>query len=69
MIIRITSYLRQMWAMQKDLGRKRFLPGVLVDKEAAIKSLKWVKDSAKDKHCIEAIANHDRHIQPHCILL
>lgn len=73
--IKITNDYQDYVLLASDVGyaerswKEEILPGVLVDKEAAIKSLKWVKDSAKDKHCIEAIANHDRHIQPHCILL
>lgn len=45
------------------------LPGLVVNKDDAIKSLNWVKAQAIDEHCIKAIANHDVEVQPQVISL
>lgn len=49
--------------------RKNILPGVVVDKKDAQESLDWVRYTAQDENCIEAIANHDTETKPHTIIL
>ena len=44
-------------------------PGTALDDELAMKSLKWIRETALDENCIEALANHDEGIIPHTIEL
>lgn len=44
-------------------------PGTALDDELAMKSLKWIRETALDQDCIEALANHDAGIFPHTIEL
>ena len=42
-------------------------PGTALDGEMALKSLRWIHDTALDENCIEALANHDPAVVPHII--
>ena len=42
-------------------------PGTALDGDMAMKSLKWIHDTALDENCIEALANHDPDVKPHVI--
>ena len=44
-------------------------PGICTSRKAAITSLGWVRDMAHNPNCIEALANHDTHTDPHVITL
>ena len=45
------------------------MPGVRVNKQDVMESLKWVKQIASDPKCVAAIANHDADITPHTIVI
>lgn len=45
------------------------MPGVRVNKQDVVESLKWVKQIASDPNCVAAIANHDADITPHTIVI
>ncbi len=45
------------------------LPGIVEDKEKAIKSLKWIQNISEDKNCIKILATHDKDVEPHVITL
>src|SRR5690606_12214681 len=55
-----TGYAKKSW-------EQMILPGVQVDKNEVIASLKWTKMMAENPNCIEAIANHDTNIIPKVI--
>ncbi|MNN12641.1 N-acyl homoserine lactonase AttM [compost metagenome] len=57
-----TGYARKSW---EDM----ILPGIVVNKQQAFESLKWVKRMSLEPNCIEVIANHDPEIMPHSIEL
>ncbi|ALA44860.1 MULTISPECIES: N-acyl homoserine lactonase family protein [Paenibacillus] len=57
-----TGYAKKSW-------EEMILQGVLVNKQQAIESLKWVKHMSNEPNCIEVIANHDPDIKPHTIVL
>lgn len=48
---------------------KMLTPGICTSRKAAIASLGWVRDMAHNADCIEALANHDPHTDPHLITL
>jgi N-acyl homoserine lactone hydrolase len=52
-----TGYAKKSW-------EKMILPGVQVDKQEVVESLKWMKSMAENPNCIEAIANHDVDVHP-----
>ncbi|MDQ0297846.1 glyoxylase-like metal-dependent hydrolase (beta-lactamase superfamily II) [Salibacterium salarium] len=43
--------------------KEYILPGLMVDKQAAQKSLKWVQEFSRRKDCYRVIANHDPSIR------
>lgn len=43
--------------------------GVCMDKNAQRKSLKWIREQSMSEDCVESLANHDRDIVPHTILI
>ena len=45
------------------------LPGISMDKVAQKASLQWIREQSMDGRCIESIANHDRDVEPHAIVL
>ncbi len=47
--------------------REMIRPGTALDGDMAMKSLKWVHDTALDPNCMEALANHDPDVKPHTI--
>lgn len=49
--------------------KKMIMPGVRVNKDDVIQSLKWVQLQAESPHCVAAIANHDADVTPHTITL
>jgi len=54
------GYAEKSW---KELIR----PGTALDGSMAMKSLKWIHDTALDPNCVEALANHDPGVDPHTI--
>ena len=55
-------YNRQSW-------EQMCLPGIMVNKDKAKASLKWVHDMSQKKECMEILATHDPEIRPHKIIL
>lgn len=49
--------------------KENIIPGIVINKENALKSLKWIKEMSLDKNCIEAVANHDPNIKQHIVTL
>lgn len=53
----------------KKSWEEMILPGVMINKEDLIESLKWEREMSKKPNCVEILANHDRDIKPHTIIL
>ncbi|WP_445668011.1 N-acyl homoserine lactonase family protein [Paenibacillus sp. FSL H7-0918] len=57
-----TGYARKSW-------EEMISPGIVVNRQQAKESLKWVKEMSLDPNCIEVLANHDPEVHPHLIEL
>lgn len=53
-------YTHKSWEEEK-------VPGFMVDKELAYKSMEWIRNISKDKDCLEILANHDDEVMEHII--
>lgn len=53
----------------KKYWEKMILPGVSINKKQLIKSLEWEREMSEKSNCVEIIANHDRNVKPHTIIL
>lgn len=56
------GYMQKSW---KEL----IIPGITVNKQKALATLKWVKQMSEDPNCVEILANHDLDVKPHIIEL
>lgn len=71
----IISHNDEFVLLTSDVGyatkswERLIMPGVRVDKQEVMASLKWVQQVAKDPRCRAAIANHDADVVPHTITL
>lgn len=61
-IIGDTGYMRKSW---EDLR----LPGLTVDKSAALKSLQWIRQLSQSENCAGIYATHDPEVKPQIIEL
>lgn len=57
-----TGYMEKSW-------QEMILPGLMVDKDKAKKSLAWVAELSKDENCLGVFATHDPKVIPHTIEL
>ena len=62
LLVADTGYAKKSW-------ENLIIPGISINKEQALKSLKWVKEMANQPNCIAAFANHDPDVKPHIISL
>lgn len=44
-------------------------PGTALDEQQAYRSLQWIHDMSQKEDCLESLANHDREVIPHEIVL
>lgn len=49
--------------------KELILPGISLDKDKQMTSLKWVKAQSELANCIKVIANHDTAIKPQVVEL
>jgi glyoxylase-like metal-dependent hydrolase (beta-lactamase superfamily II) len=56
-------------AYQKESWNDLLIPGIVVNKNEALNSLKWIKKIANKENCIEILSSHDFRIKPHIIEL
>lgn len=54
-------------AYLQESYEKHIIPGFVVDKTLAEKSLEWLTDCKNDAKCLEVLANHDPCIKEHTI--
>lgn len=53
----------------KKSWKELITSGIAADKNAQKKSLEWIRKESLDRDCIESLANHDRDVLPHTIIL
>ena len=51
------SYAKKSW-------QGLILPGISLDKDKQMTSLKWAKEESQDPNCLQVIANHDTAVEP-----
>lgn len=61
-LIADTGYMRKSW-------EKLTLPGLTINRKAALTSFKWIQKLSSDDDCVEILANHDPEVKPHIIEL